>query len=416
MVSPGVKVIPMETLLHQRSKYTARHGLFAVLATVFCVWFILLCLAHYLSPRPLWNDEECVFNSIRYFSAGQMFTEKLLNIQVFPRAYLFVIQRFSRLFGHSLQSLRFFSFVCMLGAFALWLRLAGRELSNRLEYLTFVMSWPASAMLIYYSSELKQYSMDVLAGAVFLLFILQQDRLEKTWPSWKYLAVLAVLPAWGLFSYPAFMFAVIVLYNLARQYRQHRDNGRRVLIYAGSLLVFLVISWFFDMRFRHPQAVTLGFGDYFISFASVAEFFKTFQEGTLSLFTKWLVVRPRLIKKISLFFLVFGLLYMFYGFFKNIKKEGGQARSLTTVAFFLFIELFILGALKKYPFVVPRTALFFCPFALFLTVKGIARLKDVSRYLYALVQGGYLVFLFFLALALTRVILAKEMSFTPVIF
>ena len=396
----------------QRSKQGSRYKLFICLTAVIAGWYVFLCLVHLLSGRPLWNDEQCVFRSVEAYGVREMFTRDLINGQVFPRVYLLGVQMFARLFDLSLVSLRFFSFAAMMSAFALWLRLAAREFQSRPGYLTFVLSWPASALLIYYSAELKPYSMDVLAGAVFFAFLSRQGAAEfKRKTLW-----LVLLPALGLFSYPAYLFAMIVLYNLALEWWRRRRPGHQVLIYAASLAVFLSISYFFDMRLRHIPYVTGGFSDYFISFNSVGDFFKTFQEGTLALFTKWLVIRPRIIKKISTFFLVFGLLYMFYGFFKIFKKEKGALRSWTAVAFALFFELFILGLFKKYPYTVPRTSLFFCPFALGLTVKGILHLKGINRHLYRIVHGGYLAFLVFLMLALTRIVCSGKMNFIPVIF
>ncbi len=119
------------------------------------IWYVILCAAHLFSGRPLWNDEECVFRSIQTFGAYQMFHEPLRSLQVFPRVYLFLIQAFSRLFDFSLVSLRFFSFIAMLAAFFVWQKIARRELAGKLSYLTFVVSWCASAVLIYYSAELK---------------------------------------------------------------------------------------------------------------------------------------------------------------------------------------------------------------------------------------------------------------------
>lgn len=406
----------MEPLPNQSSTASKGRNIFLVLTAALACWYVLLCCAHFFYQRPLWNDEECVFQSIKHFSARQMFTEKLLNIQVFPRAYLFLIQRFSRLFDYHLLSLRFFSCVCMLSAFFIWLKVAGYEFKDRLGYITFVISWPASALLIYYSAELKQYSMDVFAAAIFLLFLYNQEDLEKKWPGKRCTAILVCLPALGLFSYPAFLFAFIVLYNLALRYFRTRQSGPRVLLYTCALLFFGVISYFFDMRFRHTMDVTQGFDDYFISFASVGDFFKTFQEGTLNLFTKWLVVRPRIIKKISTFFLVFGLLYMFYGFFKNIKREGYYLKSVKTIAFVLFVELFFLGALKKYPFTVLRTSLFFCPVVLLMTVMGIFKLKQINPVIYALVHGVYIIFLVFLMIGLSRITFAGNLDFQPIIW
>ena len=90
---------------------------------------------------------------------------------------------------------------------------------------------------------------------------------------------------------------------------------------------------------------------------------------------------------------MFGFFNMFYAFFTNIQKEGYRIRSIKTAAFALFLGLVALGMLKKYPFTVPRTSLFFCPFVFFLTVDAITRLKKFNKYIFPLVHGAYVVFL-----------------------
>ena len=403
-------------MIPNASTATSRRGIFYAGRFFLIAWYVGLCLWHFFSQRPLWNDEACVFQSIKYFDAVAMFSKPLMSIQVFPRAYLFCIQRFSRLFDYHLLSLRFFPLLAMLTAFGVWMRLARREWSGGWPYGVFILSWSASALLIYYAAELKPYSMDVLAASLFIWFIVEEVDLKEHLSSMKYRVVLAGLPALGLVSYPAFLFALIVLYNLILTRQRKRQGWRDLIIYCLALGFFLALSYVFDMRFRHVTDVTSGFGDYFISFASVGEFFKTFQEGTLNLFIKWLVIRPRIVKKIATFFMAFGLLYMFYGFNRHIKRDGFMIKSLHTLPMALYLELVCLGALKIYPFTVPRTSLFFAPLVMFMVVEALRSLIKWKPPVGYLISGLYGGFLFFLALSLTRVLVNGPMGFEPVIF
>lgn len=162
----------------------------------------------------------------------------------------------------------------MLTAFWLWLKLARPLLKSDTAYWTYLFSWAASVPLVYYAAELKPYSTDVLAGAIFMMFLSHEDGL-RTRDARKYRFVLAALPALGLFSYLAFLFALIVLYNLAVDFLKDKTRGKDLGIYAVSLAGFMLLSYAIDMRLRPIAAVTTGFGDYFISFSSVVEFFKT---------------------------------------------------------------------------------------------------------------------------------------------
>ncbi|MBI5415297.1 MAG: hypothetical protein HZA29_00625 [Candidatus Omnitrophica bacterium] len=387
---------------------------FPALIAVLIGWYVLLCLAHYFNQRPLWNDEQCVFDSVRSFSPQDFFTKPLLRLQVFPRAYLSLIQKLSQTFAFHLLSLRFLPFVAMITAFFIWARVASRQSRDRFEHFIFILSWTASVPLIYYSAELKQYSMDVLAGAVFLSFLYGQ----KTWLTAKTVSsrqwiTLMLLPLWGLFSYTAFLFMIFPFINLVLMVRQNRSYRLPCLAYSFMVLAVVLFSYLFDIRLRPFTAVTEGFGDYFISFQSAGEFFKTFGEGTMNLFSRWFAEQPRLIRKIAIFFITFGLIRLFSAFFGNIKKEKGYFFSIHTVALVLFLELFILGALKKYPFTVPRTALFYCPVVLFLTAQGINDIRRLNKHACRIVNGLYVIFLVSVNIAITRLIFSGDLGAIP---
>ena len=386
-----------------------------ILIYFFVFWYVLICLINYFNQRPLWNDEECVFASIQSYDFKAMFNQELTHLQVFPRLYLFLIQQFSKVFNFHVLSLRFFPFVCMIFAFFVWLRLAKYEFKNRLEYFNFVLSWSASSMLIYYSSELKQYSMDVLTAAVWILFLYNQEKVLKAYGNKIYCAFLAFLPFLGLLSYPAFLFAPILIYNSVILAKREKNHLWPLFILILSFMVSAVVSYHFDMRLRPAAVLDREWGDYFISFESAGEFFKTLGEGTNNLFSRWWVERPRFIKGIGRFFEVFGFIYLFCGFFARAKKEKHLFNALNTIAFFVFMELLILGAFRKYPYTVPRTSLFFCPIILCLTIQGIAALKNVNRHMYRIVHGLYFIFLVFLTICLSRLVFTGRSVFNPIL-
>jgi len=385
---------------------------FTCIIGLIAFWYIFLCSMHLIQQRPLWNDEYAVFESVERYSPGQMFSKRLMAVQVFPRVYLFLIQQFSKVFDFSLWSLRLPSFLCMIAAFFLWLKIARRGFKDRWQYLAFVCSWPASGLLLYYSAELKQYSMDVLVGAVFILFLYNQGVLQKN-KSNQYMLILILLPALGLFSYPAFILAMIPLYNLILSSLKERSCRKYLCIYSLSFLVFLTISYFFDMRFRPVTILTEGLLDYYVSFASFPEFFRSLGEGTNNLFSRWFVEYPKYFKSITRIFTGFGLIYLFYGFFKNRKKEQGYLYTLETIAFILFCEMFLIGCFKKYPFTIPRHSIFYAPIVLYMTARGIELAKVVHPYFYRFILGLYFVFLGFLIVMQSVVAFQGRLGFYP---
>jgi hypothetical protein len=118
-------------------------------------WFLFLATAHYFNQRPLWNDEQCVFSSVKEFTPHDLFSKPLNHMQAFPRAYLFLIQQFSRPLDLHLLALRFLPFICMITAFWVWVKIASKELTGKTALGLFVLCWGASIPLIYYAAELK---------------------------------------------------------------------------------------------------------------------------------------------------------------------------------------------------------------------------------------------------------------------
>lgn len=384
---------------------------------LFCIaWYLSSCLFHLLAQRPLWLDEICVFKSVETFTFKQFFTEKLVTNQIFPRLYLFLIQQVSRPFNFDLIALRFLPFVSMIVAFFIWLKIASYEFKHRLEYLTFLLSWTASSLLIYYSAELKQYSMDVLTAAIFILFLYNQQKLESERLKKWYIPILIFLPSMGLLSYTSFLFMIFPFYNLIHSVRRDKDKLKYLIVYGCSFLMFLFLAYFFDIRLPQADVYTQSYQDYCLSFVSVGEFFRSLGEGLVNLFSRWLVERPRIVKKIGIFFMAFGFIYLFSGFFKTIKKRSIYFDSLDKISLILFLELCILGALKKYPFIVPRTVLFYCSIVLYLTVKGIMDTRKINKYFYIVLHSLYIIFLIILSVELFKIVLAGKLMNQPTIF
>jgi hypothetical protein len=391
------------------------HALYRTAFFLLIAWYVGACAVHYLSLRSLWNDELAVLDSIRFLKPSELFVQPLRTDQAFPHFYLFVIQSFAKPFGNYSLSLRFFPFVCMMAAFGVWFGIARRELKNPLEYLTFILCWTASVPLIYYSAELKQYSMDVLVSGLLVWFLYEQEKLRSIGGR-KYTVILALLPLSVLFSYPAYFFLVFPLWNLYREFRSDRARWKWILVYLSSLLVCVALSYQFDIRLRPMESVTNGFNDYFITTNSIKDFLQTFGEGINNLFSRWFVELPKVFRKLARVFMFFGLIYMFAGFFKNIHKSQWKFCSISTVALVIFLELAVAGALQKYPFGVPRTALFFCPMLLILTVQGIRQLKTLNPYVYCVVHGSFLAYLCVVAVGILRIVLTQPLIAIPTIW
>lgn len=397
-----------------------------ILLTVFLsliAWYFFDIFLHFLSARPLWNDEQCVFESVQSFTVKEMFGRPLLALQVFPRVHLFLIQCLASPFGYSSLSLRFMSLLAMIAGFFIWIKIYRREIVCERVFLLAVFSWVASGRLIYYAAELKPYAMDVLIVGVLIAFLIHQRDLAQKLEPGKYLLLSSCLPLLGFFSYPAFFILLLPLYNMIvsrflerKTRREQADLNRQILCYIASLLIVAALFYQIDMKYRHKQAVTDGYWDYFISLQSAGEFFKTWGEGTINLFTRWFAENPRWVRKWASFFNGFGLIYMFILFFNHFKKERFYLGTLKTISFAVYCQMVVLGALRMYPFTVPRISLFFAPFVIYLTVEALVATRKIYRFIPFILCPMYVIYLFIVAIGLTQAVFLVQLGTDPHIF
>ena len=145
-----------------RKVYYSRALIWALLA-----YGVLTRLAQYLSHRSIWFDESLLVMNILERGYLELLTP-LDNVQAAPPAFLLLTKLLTQLFGHSEYVLRLIPFLAGVGGLFLFAKLAG-ELVGRKALP------PALALLVmadramYYSAEVKQYSVELLATIVILL-------------------------------------------------------------------------------------------------------------------------------------------------------------------------------------------------------------------------------------------------------
>ncbi len=374
-------------------------------------WYLLMVTVHYFNQRPLWNDEQCVFNSVESFSAQQLFSQPLSNIQQFPKTYLYLIQQVSAPFNWHLLALRFLPFACMVIAFMLWMRIAYRYFQDSWKMVLFVACWVASTPLIYYAAELKQYSMDTMSAAFFAWFLIHQPQ----WPTTKVRRWLMALPLLGLFSYPALLFLPLPVINAwvlaGRGWRLPKEIGG----YLGMALVVVAVVYWVDIRVSVSDLPSY-WADYFISTASIGSFFQTLGESLNNFVGRWFAINPKWIRGASRFFIGFGFLYLICTFFVQWRKDRFIFRRLAPIAFFIFVELFILSVLQKYTFSVVRVVLFFCPFLLMATIDGMGWLKEKNRIAGIAMASIFLIYLMVVAYGISVEVLGGDLGAEKTLF
>ncbi|MGB2886464.1 MAG: glycosyltransferase family 39 protein [Candidatus Acidiferrales bacterium] len=174
-------------------------------------WGILLRLVPYIAKRSLWLDEsELALNVIHRSFAGLL---KPLNYeQGAPVGFLILEKAAVRVLGSGEYGLRFVPLLCGVISLFIFYRLAKLSISPKAVPIAlglFALSGP----LIYYSSEVKQYSGDVVVAVLLLYAAIYYEsyRLNR----WA-LAAFGVLGAASIwFSHPSVFVLVGVGLSLA---------------------------------------------------------------------------------------------------------------------------------------------------------------------------------------------------------
>jgi len=318
---------------------------------------ILVRFAQYLPNRSLWTDEASLVSNIlnRTYSG---FFKPLDYKQGAPIGFLMVERFLVTLFGGSEYVLRLFPLICGISAIFIFYKIADDYINKKAVPIALALFSTATS-LIYYSSEVKQYSTDVAVGlALYLLASYISKNSEITKREIIVSGALGALAIW--FSYPSvFILAgigIIFLYTCYRKKDGHRAWAllQIYFIWAVSLTVYYFVS------LRH-----LGHDSYMLSFWNLC-----FMPPLLpfSSFFKWMYVSFFKILDFPVSQKLVGIsaLMFIVGFISLLRD---RRKSLAMVTLPIFITLLV-SALHKYPFG-SRLVLFIVPYVLLVIAEGV---------------------------------------------
>lgn len=352
--------------------------------------FIFLCFLHYLSFRPLWLDENFILANLKTLKLTGLFGP-LQYSQEFPRVYLALIKALAENFNYNLLALRFLPLLSMIAGFFIWAKLYKNSFSRSSDQYLAIFSFCGSYYLTYYACELKPYSADLMLVGLFCLYLPWQKKVSRRLP--MSFVVLTLALAFSLFfSYAAFFVFWIVAYNLILA---GRKNYKFLFLAGGYLFlsaVFIYLIYCFDLRHAMANGSLFTYwNDYFISTDSLGSFFKNFGEGLRKLTVWWFGKDPFFRRAGSFFIPFFFFSLIGYGF-KALKKDRFKIYNLESLGLIVFLELFLAGILRKYPFTGERITLFFAPFVFYFMIKGFSFFKRprFSGFILKLYYGGFL--------------------------
>ena len=228
----------------QKSKPTSSWERVAI-GVLLTLGFVLR-LRQYLTGRSLWMDEAMLALNIVDRDFAGLF-QPLDYDQGAPIGFLLVQKVLNLLFGEHEFVLRLFPFVAGVVALVLFYLLL-RRTTSRVGLLTGLALFALGPELIYYSSEVKQYIVDVGVTITLLLLgiPLLERRAEKR--AYLYLGLAGVISLW--FSHPALFVLAGLGVGLIIQALEKRNRSRMstVLILGLIWLANLGLLYLVSLR------------------------------------------------------------------------------------------------------------------------------------------------------------------------
>ncbi len=218
-------------------------------------WLILtaglfLRLYQYFINRSLWEDEAHL--ALNFVWSGYIgLVQPLANFQSAPVLFLFSVETFTKIFGYSEYVLRAFPLIISLAAYPLFYYFVYYLTRNRLTALIAFAMFAANISLIYYSSELKPYTVDVSVYIV-MGYLLVSEHAYVVKNRNKLLIIAGCLSA--LYANAA----VVVLFcsawymagNVNIRFRKDSDKGS-VTIDAPMTDLKIWLKWFVVFLFNY---------------------------------------------------------------------------------------------------------------------------------------------------------------------
>ena len=207
----------------------------------------LLRLRQYLTGRSLWADEAMLALNVVERGFAGMF-QPLDYDQGAPIGFLLVEKLFNSILGKHELALRLFPF--LVGLISLWLfYLLLKRITSGAGLLVALALFAFNPRLIYYSSEVKQYILDLAVTISLLLIAAPVFTASPSKKDYAWLAVAGLIALW--FSHPAFfVLAGIGLALVIITLRRRDYSGLRVVIGLG-LLWILNIAFLYLLILRN---------------------------------------------------------------------------------------------------------------------------------------------------------------------
>jgi uncharacterized membrane protein len=350
---------------------------FATISTaILLILGFALRLRQYLSGRSLWLDEAMLALNILNRDFAGLF-KPLDYDQGAPVGFLLIEKFFNAILGRNELVLRFFPFLAGIAALWLFYLLLRRTVHGAGFFITLAL-FAVNPQLIYYSSESKQYMVDVAITLALLVIALPILRYEPRKQDYIFLGLAGIFSLW--LSHPALFVLAGIGAAIIFQHIQKRDSSNpsvssghrlRLAIWMGGFwLVNLALLYFVSLRHLSNNFFLMDYWtEAFLPMPlwSNPNWFVTFFEDNIQ-FQFGIKQFPWL-----------ALMLLPIGWFALYREMRTFAMTLAFITFFAFAA----SALRLYP-VSGRLALFLIPLGIILlgkTVEVASRIFTNNKFL-----------------------------------
>ena len=245
-------------------KDTRYDAIVRFLAVILISFGILFRFHQYLTNRSLWLDEAMLALNIVHRPMSGL-VEQLSYHQGAPLGFLYIEKLFILILGNTEYALRLFPIISGIASIFLFFYLVTNILTDLVALLSLAL-FVVSDWLIYYASEVKQYSSDV--AIVLLLYVISLPLFRAAGLSPKrfiYWGVIGGISIW--FSHPAVFILLAVSIGLLIHYfsNKSRVNVKWLALGMGIWLASILIVYWFALRFLADDNILVEFwNDFFM--------------------------------------------------------------------------------------------------------------------------------------------------------
>jgi len=227
------------------SKY---YNLFRILFIVILIAGLSLRFYQYLMGRSLWEDEcHLALNFIRYGYKRLMLP--LDAIQAAPVFWILSVKTFAKVFGYRAYALRATTFIASILTFPLFYYIILELTKSRVAALIGFFIFSVNLAVIYFSSELKPYGVDV--SVYLLLAFLTLSQHKYIGKNRRLLLGIAGCLCILFSSVTFIILFCIACYMFLSWYKQKKINVGDILVLAAWAIIFTLNYFLFI--YDHPS-------------------------------------------------------------------------------------------------------------------------------------------------------------------